>query len=135
MVAVPSLFTTPVILRRPSGAGDQGSPVTELSPVGYSGTMYGSAEVEPVLQSVGELPLLRGGIEYPFLQSRSGLSSGIRVGVRCGGKGVVAIPLIRDIQSIRVRKPDAERKYVRRGFGENGVEALQDAHVVGNYAL
>lgn len=43
-----------------------------------------SAEVKSVLQSVSEIPLLRGGIEYPLLQSRGRLSSGIRVGVGVG---------------------------------------------------
>ena len=34
IVTVPLLFTRPVMLRRPSVAGDHGSPVTGLLPVG-----------------------------------------------------------------------------------------------------
>src|SRR5262249_10566603 len=47
LVAVPSPFTTPVRLRRPSVAGAHGSSVAGLLPVGYPGTVYGTPRFRP----------------------------------------------------------------------------------------
>jgi len=47
IVTVPSGFTRPVRLRRPSVAGAQGSPVAVLVPVGYPGTEYGWPRFRP----------------------------------------------------------------------------------------
>ena len=42
IVTVPSRFTRPVMLRRPSVAGAHGRPLAGLFPVGYPATVYGT---------------------------------------------------------------------------------------------
>ena len=57
IVTLPSRYTRPVMLRRPSVAGAHGSPVAALLPVGYRGTVDEvevEVEVGPGQQPVGQ---------------------------------------------------------------------------------
>lgn len=104
IVTVPSRFTLPVMLRRPSVAGAQGRFVPGLFPVGRA-LCVGDAKIQASLQRVSKAPGIRCRIPNPFLQARGCLSGSVRVEI-CTSR--ITISFVRDVKRLRISKPDSE---------------------------
>ena len=125
-VTRPSRSTCPTRLRRPSVAGDQGRLVAALVPVGYLNVRWSADQSR--LQRVCKAPGIHGGIKNPFLETGGGLCGGVRIKI---GSTRIAVALIRNVDRVRIGKPDAKGVTDRRsGFSRYGREAGEDAHVV-----
>ena len=108
IVTVPSPFTRPVMLRRPSVAGAHGSPVAEIVAGGITGRRY-TARQGPILPS-GRIPVSSGAVEDPLLQPGRGLAAAASCTSSTPVVGVVAIAFVGNIERGGVGEPDPERE-------------------------